>query len=53
MCNFFFEKNVFLRKKLAYMQKKQYFCSRFQAAMVESVDTKDFENNKSATKETL
>ena len=45
MCNFFSKKMCFYRKKLAYMRKKQYFCSRFQAAMVESVDTKDFEKD--------
>ena len=31
-------------KKFAYFNKKSYLCTVFDAAMVESVDTKDFEN---------
>ena len=32
-------------KKFAYFNKKSYLCTVFDAAMVESVDTKDFEKN--------
>ncbi len=46
-------KIIFLHDLFAYLQFLLYLCTRFRAAMVESVDTKDFENNKSATKETL
>ena len=41
---FFRKKSTFYSIFLAYLQKKQYFCSRFLAAMVESVDTKDLKS---------